>query len=414
MRKLSLTTQMIVASALGLLAGSVFGPFMENIKFLGEIFLRLMQMSVVFLVMGAIIEAVGALEPRDLGKIGGKAIALFTFTSTLGAIVGLIAVNIIQPGIGVEGVAVSEYKGVLFQGGINELIVNFFPKNIFESMARGDMIQVIIFSAFLGLAISFLGKNESGSKIYGMFHQLNVVIIELIKIVMKFAPIGVFALLAGITGTIGLQVIIPLIKFLITMFIATVVVLVILITIVSIYGKINPIRFIKKLNRTIIVSVTTNSSAIALPVQMEDCENRIGISKRVSRLVNPLAMSLNSNGLALSISIACVTIAQFFGIELTLQEQIVVVVVSTLSTLGNLLVPGGALVAIAIALQMTGLPLEGVAILAGVDWFAGLARTLLNVVGDVLVTFFIAVNEKEFDRSIFDADDVAIAAPKNV
>jgi Na+/H+-dicarboxylate symporter len=137
---------------------------------------------------------------------------------------------------------------------------------------------------------------------------------------------------------------------------------------------------------------------------MTESEQRIGISKRISRLVNPLAMTLNSNGLAITISIACVTVAQFFGIELSLPQQVVIVFVSIITTLGNLLVPGGALVAMAIAFQMAGLPLEGIAILAGVDWFAGMARTLLNVVGDVLVSTFIAINEHEFDRAIFDSD----------
>jgi proton glutamate symport protein len=404
LKKLSLTTQMIIASVLGLAAGAVFGPAMGNIKFLGDIFLRLMQMSVVLLVMGAIIEAVGALEPRDLGKIGGKAIAMFMLTSALGATIGLIFVNLIKPGVGVQGVTASAYKGSLFEGKILDMIVNFFPKNIFEAMSKGEMLQVIIFAAFFGMALSFLGKNESAKKVYEFIQHVNVVVMEIIKIVMKFAPIGVFALLGGITGVVGLKVVIPLAKFLVTMLIGSLAALGILVLLVSLYARINPVRLIKKLNRTIIVALTTTSSAISLPVQMEDCEQRVGISKRVSRLVNPLAMSLNSNGLALSIAVACITIAQFFGINLTLSQQIAVVVVSTLATLGNLLVPGGALVAIAVALQMTGLPLEGIAVLAGVDWFAGIARTLLNVVGDVLVTLFIAVNEKEFDRSIFDSD----------
>jgi Na+/H+-dicarboxylate symporter len=395
---------MIIASILGLIAGAVFGPAMGNLKFLGDIFLRLMQMSVVLLVMGAIIEAVGALEPKDLGKIGGKAIAMFMVTSALGATIGLFFVNLIKPGVGVQGVTASAYKGSLFEGKVLDMIVNFFPKNIFEAMSKGDMLQVIIFAAFFGMALSFLGKNESAKKVYEFIQHLNIVIMEIIKIVMKFAPIGVFALLGGITGVIGLKVVIPLGKFLVTMLIGSLAALAILIIIVSLYGRINPIRLIKKLNRTIVVALTTTSSAISLPVQMSDCEERVGISRRVSRLVNPLAMSLNSNGLALSIAVACITIAQFFGINLTLQQQIAVVVVSTLATLGNLLVPGGALVAIAIALQMTGLPLEGIAILAGVDWFAGITRTLLNVVGDVLVTLFIAINEKEFDRTIFDSD----------
>lgn len=409
-KQMSLTTQMLIASVAGLIAGVVFGPAMGNIKFLGDIFLRLMQMSVVFLVMGAIIEAVGALDPKDLGKLGGKALALFVIATAFAAFVGLVLAVIIQPGVGVEGVAASKYTGNLVQGKALDLIVNFFPRNIFDAMARGDMLQVIIFSAFFGLALSLLGKNESGKKMFEFIRNLNVVIMQVITVVMKFAPVGIFALLGGIVGVAGWKVLIPLAKFLVTLTIGCFAVLALLIMIVSLYGKLNPIRLFKKLNRTIIVSITTTSSAISLPVQMEDSEERIGISKRVSRLVNPLGMSLNSQGLSLTVAIACVTVAQFFGTELNFNQLIIIVVMSTLATFANLAVPGGALVTMAIAFQMTGLPLEGIAILAGVDWFAGIVRTLLNVVDDVLLALLIAINENEFDRSIFDADEIVVSS----
>lgn len=404
MKKIGFGTQMVIASILGLIAGVVFGPAMGNIRFLGDIFLRLIQMSVVFLVMGAIIESVGSLEPRELGKLGGKAIALFLITSGIAAAIGLLLVNLIQPGVGIQGVTPSEYNGNLFEGNPLDMIVNFFPRNIFEAMAQGNILQVIVFAALFGMALSTLSHTEAGKRVYSLVQDVNHVIMQVITIVMKFAPVGVFALLSGIVGSIGIQVIVPLAKFLLTMTLGSLAALAFLLAVVGVYGKINPFRLLKKLSRTIIVALTTTSSAISLPVQMDDAENRIGISKRVSRLVNPLAMSLNSNGLAITISIACITVAQFFGIQLTLQQQIVIVAVSIITTLGNLLVPGGALVAMAIAFQMTGLPLEGIAILAGVDWFAGMARTLLNVVGDVLVSTFVAISENEFDRSIFDAD----------
>jgi proton glutamate symport protein len=397
--------QMIVATIAGLAAGTVFGPSMGNIKFLGDIFLRLIQMSVVFLVMGAIIESVGSCNPKDLGKIGGKALFLFLITSVLGAAVGLFFVNLIQPGAGIVGVSAAAYKGALFQGDTIQQFVNFFPRNVFEAMAQGNVIQCIVFAALFGLSLSLTSHTEGSKNIYKLVQYINQIIFQLINIVIKFAPIGIFALLGGITGVVGLKVLIPLGKFLVALTLAVLASLGVLITVVSLYGKLNPIRLLKKCQRTIIVSMTTTSSAISLPVQMEDCEERIGISKRVSRLVNPLAMSLNSNGLACTLAIACVTVAQFFGIDLTLKQQIMIVFVSTVVTLGNLLVPGGALVALAVSFQMTGLPLEGVAILAGVDWFAGIIRTLLNVVGDIMVTLMVALNENEFNREIWDADE---------
>ena len=406
---LSLTNQMLIASILGLIAGVVFGKGMGNIKFIGDIFLRLMQMSVVFLVMGAIIEAVGALNPKDLGKLGGKAITLFVVTTALAAAVGLFLALAIQPGVGVTGVNPGEYKGALAEGKITDMIAGFFPRNIFEAMSTGNILQVIIFSVFVGLALSFLGKNESGAKVFEMVRHLNVVIMQVVKIVMRFAPFGIFALLGGIVGVAGLQVLIPLGKFLIALTVGCLAFMALLVVLVSAYAKVSPFRLLAKLERTIIVSVTTTSSAVSLPVQMADSEERLGISKRVSRLVNPLGMSLNSDGLGITVAIACVTVAQFFGVELSVQQQIMIVLISTLATFANLAVPGGALVTLAIAFQMAGLPLEGIAILAGVDWFAGIIRTLLNVTDDVLMALVVAVSEKEFDRNVFNSNDVAVS-----
>lgn len=402
MKKLTFSNTMIIATVLGFFAGLIFKDFMANFKFLGDIFLRLMQMSVVLLIMGAIIESVGALKPKDLGTLGLKTISMFVITTIVAATVGILVVNLIQPGEGVIGVLPQEYTGNLFEGNVIDLMVDFVPRNIMASMSSGNIIQVIVFAIFFGLAISFLQENEDVWKIYQFIQSFNVVIMQIIKIVMKFAPIGVFALLANITGTIGFAVVVPLFKFLLSMFLGSFLVIVLFLALISIYAKINPFSFLRKIKNSIIVSATTTSSAISLPIQMEDCEERLGISRRVSRLVNPLAMTLNSDGLALTISIACIMIAQFYGIDLSLSQQIVIVAVSTLTTMGNLLVPGGALVAIAIAFQMVGLPLEGVALLAGVDWFAGIARTLLNVIDDILVAFYVAVSEKEFDRDIFD------------
>ena len=174
---------------------------------------------------------------------------------------------------------------------------------------------------------------------------------------------------------------------------------------VSAYGKLNPVRLLMKLKNTIIVAVTTTSSAVSLPIQMEDSELRIGVSRRVSRLVNPLGMNLNSHGLAITVAIACITVAQFFNIELTLASYIQIGIMSTFATFANLAVPGGALVTMAIGFQMAGIPLEGIAIIAGVDWFAGIIRTLLNVVDDVLIAVAVAISEKELDMDIFNSDE---------
>lgn len=409
-KKIKLSTKMIVASVLGIVCGLIFGKTMGNFKFLGDIFLRLMQMSVVFLVMGAITEAIGSLDIKDIGKLGGKTIGLFAVSTLFASFVGVLLSIIIRPGVGVTGVEAAAYEGALPEGNPLDLLVNFFPKNIVEAMSTGAILQVIVFSIFLGLALSMMKKDKHGEAILGIIKSFNVVIMQIIKIVMNYAPIGIFALVASITGTSGINMLAALGKFLIALTLGCIAVLALLILITSAYGKLNPIRLFKKLNNTIVVAVTTTSSAVSLPVQMEDAEQRIGVSRRVSRLVNPLGMNLNSHGLAITVAVACVTVAQFFNIEMTISNYILFGVMSTLATFANLAVPGGALVTMAIGFQMAGLPLEGVAIIAGVDWFAGIIRTLLNVVDDVLISVIVAISEKELDMDIFNSDEPVIVA----
>ncbi|ETA81262.1 dicarboxylate/amino acid:cation symporter [Youngiibacter fragilis] len=403
--KIKLSTWMIIASALGIICGLLFGKSMGNIKFLGDIFLRLMQMSVVFLVMGAITEAIGSLDMHDIGKLGGKTIALFVASTLFASFVGVILSLIIKPGVGVTGVEGAAFTGTLPEGNPLNLLVNFFPKNIVESMSTGSILQIIVFSIFLGLALSMLKGNSSAQAVFGFIKDFNVIIMQIVKIVMNFAPIGIFALVAALTGTSGVNMLMALGKFLIALTVGCIAVLLLMVGIVSAYGRLNPYRLLKKLNNTIIVAITTTSSAVSLPVQMEDSELRIGVSRRVSRLVNPLGMNLNSHGLAITVAVACITVAQFFGIEMNFTNYIMIGVMSTLATFANLAVPGGALVTMAIGFSMTGLPLEGVAIMAGVDWFAGIIRTLLNVVDDVLIAVIVAISENELDRDIFNSDE---------
>ncbi len=398
-KKFGLTSQIIVATVLGIIFGLIFGEKMENISFLGDIFLRLIQMPVVILIMTSIIESVGGIEPKDLGKIGAKAIVLFFITTTLSAIVGILLVNIIKPGVGISHNMELSYSGTYESYNFKELLVNFFPKNIFQAMSEGNIIQCVIFSILTGLSISTLGDNPSAKRIYTGIISLNRVTLQVIKFIISFAPIGIFALLAKLTGTVGFSILLPLLKYLLAIAIGSFTVLTLFIIFVSVYGGINPIKILKGMKNSIIISVTTTSSAVSLPVQMDDSENNLGVDPKISKLVNSLAMSLNSDGLALTLSISCLMIAQFFGIELSLQNQLLIVFVSVVSTIGNLLVPGGALVALAIALNMTNLPIEGVALLAGVDWFAGIFRTLLNVVDDILCTMTIAISEKKLDKS---------------
>ena len=404
--KISFTTLIILGTLLGAITGLIIGPKIDSIKFIGDIFLRLIQMSIVILIMGAVIEAVGSLNPKDLGKLGGKIFLLFIISTALAAALGILLGNIIQPGAGISFPNIEPQALPDSNKSILGMVMDFVPKNIVESMANAQMIHVIIFSLIFGLAISITRETDTSNGMLKVIKDFNVVILTVVKLVMKIAPLGVFALMAWVTGTIGIKVMLPLVKFLGSMAIGTIILLTGYTIITSIKAKVSPLKLLMKLSKTSIMALTTTSSAITLPTKMEDQENKIGISKRISRLVGPLGMSLNSNGQSLYLALACITIGQVFNLNLTLSNQIQIVVMSTLACLGTVAVPGGGIVALALVLNIMDLPPSGVAagiaLLSGIDWFSGMFRTLLNVLGDVYIALMVAVDEKEFDRNIFD------------
>ncbi|MGN0950214.1 MAG: dicarboxylate/amino acid:cation symporter [Mitsuokella sp.] len=411
MRKhVSLTTSIFIMMILGMAAGYVASDLMVQLKFVGDIFLRLIQMSIVLLVMGSVVEAIASLDLHSLGRLGTKAFFGFSITTVAAATIGLILANILTPGAGISygQDLTTNVKGS--DATLASIITNFFPKNIVQSIADGNTIQVIVFALFLGVAINIVMERTQSKELLHLVRVGNECLLTIVRLVMKLAPVGIFSLLGWAIGKYGFAVILPLFKFLGAMAIGAAAILTAGITMASLYARVSPFALAHKVLNMGIVAFTTTSSAVTLPVKMADSENKIGISRRVSRLINPLGMTLNSDGLALYLALACITVAQFFGIELSIGQQVTIVVMATLATLGTVVVPGGGLVALAIVLPAVGLPIEGVALLAGIDWFSGMFRTVLNVIDDVMVALIIAVSEGEFHREIFDHEVVPAAS----
>ena len=400
--KMNSTLAIFLAMVLGMIAGALLPEFMIKCKFIGDIFLRLIQMGVVVLVMGSVIEAVGSLKSKEIGKLGAKAFVGFAITTLSAATLGIVASNIVKPGAGITYTGELSASVTGTEQTLTEIVTDFFPSNILASLSAGNTIQVIVFAILAGLAISILSEQTGDNKYLMAVKGINEVLLTIIKIVMKLAPLGIFSLLGWAIGNYGFAVIFPLVKFLATFGVSAAILLIVFLLVAATVVKVNPLKLAGKLLNMGVVAFTTTSSAVTLPTKMADAENKVGISRRVSRLINPLGMSLNSDGLAMYLAIACITIAQFFGIDLTIQEQFTIVIMSTLATLGTVVVPGGGLVALAIVLPTAGLPLEGVALLAGIDWFSGMFRTTLNVIDDVLVALVVAETEGEFHREIFD------------
>ena len=407
---LSLTGQILIATFGGILFGGIVGPWSSNLKIFGDIFLRIIQMSVIMLVMSAVIVAVGRGSVGDAGKMGFhtfKWIIFFTLTS---AFMGAVLACYIQPGTGVahmteigEKVAAS---GTLQDTSLQDTILAFFTTNIFSAMANSAMVPCIIFSLFFGVAMSQHIRDTGKTIILDWITSVNEIIVNIIKNVMKISPIGIFCLLADVTGSKGFTVVIPMAKFLGILIIGYILQLLIYGIITVVICKVNIFKMPKKFMKMSIIALTTTSSAITLPTKMEDSVTKFGVSRKVSDFTGPITMSMNSSGWALCNVTAIFFIAQFSGIHLTTYQMIMAVVLSCLMCMGSVVVPGGAIIVYTFLATSMGLPLDSIAVLIGIDWFSGMFRTLNNVDIDVLVAMLVANRIGEFDRDVYNGTKV--------
>ncbi|WP_217995639.1 dicarboxylate/amino acid:cation symporter [Amphibacillus sediminis] len=402
-KSVNLTTQIIIATILGVLFGLLFQEQMTSFDLIGSIFLRLIQMSIVILVMGQIIEAVGQLNPKQLGKLGVKTFIVFIGTSILAALFGVLMGLIFKPGSGVDSTLIVD--GTIPEASTStfkDTLLGFFPNNIIQSMAEGSIIQVIVFAVLFGLAISYVRLEDPANQILQVTVNFNAIVIKLISIIMKVAPIGIFFILASTVADLGVTILLPLLKYLLIYALGTFIFLVGWLIVSSIYCRISMVKLIKKMSPMSIMAVTTTSSAITLPVTLRDSIEKLGISERIAKLVVPLGMTLNSNGAAMHMAITIITISQIFGYAYSFSEYIYIAVLATLASLANAVVPGAGLVSLSIVVPQMGLPAESILLFAGVEWFVGMLRTVLNVDSDALSALMIAKSENELDNQKYN------------
>lgn len=395
-KKISTTTWIMIGVLVGLIWGLVVpsNPIVNDVlKTIGQLFLRLIQMSIILLVMGQIIQAIGGLKMKELGKIGYKTLLVFFSSSLLAAAFAALIGFLLKPGSGIDiaaiqaGTAVEATKITIF-----DTILNFFPSNVIKAMSDGNIMQVIIFALFFGIAISFLNK-DNNLKLYDLIKEFNAVILRVVTMVMRVAPFGVFALIASSIGSYGIQVVIPLAKYLGIFALIDLLFMTIYILVVWMVTGVTPAETVRGLGRMSMLAVATGSSAITMPTAMQDVENKLGVSKKVSRIMMPLGVTLNSNGAAIHMVITLITISQMYGMAFTPANVFYMIVLCTLASVANAVVPGAGIVSLTIVVPQMGLPLESIALFAGVEIFVGMLRTIVNVDGDALSAMLVAKSE---------------------
>ena len=400
---ISLTTQILIATAGGIVFGALVGEWASNLKFIGDIFIRLIQMSVVLLVMSAVASAVGGGDGQDVGKMGFHTFKWIIIFTVISAGLGVALSMLLQPGVGVEIASAADVANSSVEtGSIQDTILGFVPTNIINSMAEGSMVPCIVFSLFFGIAMGAYAKESGNRNIIEWVQGINGVITNIIKIVMNVAPIGIFCLLANVAGTTGFKVIIPMLKFLLVLLIGDAIQFLLFGPFTAAVTKVNLFKMPKKFAKMSMMAVTTTSGAICLPTKMEDEVTKFGISRKVADFTGPITMSMNSCGAAQCYVAAIFFMAQSTGIQMTPYQMGMAILLSCLMCLGTISVPGGSVIVYTFLATSLGLPLESIAVLIGIDWFAGMFRTLMNVDVDVMIGLLVASKLGELDRDVYN------------
>ena len=399
----SLTTQILIATVGGILFGTIIGPWAANLKFIGDIFIRLIQMSVVLLVMSAVAAAVGSGDGQDVGKMGFHTFKWIIAFTVISAGFGVALSMLFKPGVGIEIASAEDVANAAVESAsLQETLLGFVPTNIIGSMAESAMVPCIVFSLFFGVAMGAYTKQSGNRNMVELVTGLNTIITNIIKTVMHIAPIGIFCLLANVAGSTGLKVIIPMMKFLGVLLIGDAIQFMLFGPFTAAMCKVNPAKMPKKFAKMSIMAVTTTSGAICLPTKMEDAVTKFGISRKVADFTGPITMSMNSCGAAQCYVAAIFFMAQSTGIEMTVYQMGMAILLSCLMCMGTISVPGGSVIVYTFLASSLGLPLESIAVLIGIDWFAGMFRTLMNVDVDVMVGMLVASKLGELDRDVYN------------
>lgn len=398
-QSLSLAWQMMIGLVLGIIVGAmVDSSFAQSyLQPLGQLFIRLIRMVVVPLVTATIIAgAAGISDTAKLGRVAIKVLLVYAITTAIAVAIGLLFANFIQPGIGLNLSTEGLQMKAVTSPKLVDTLLDIVPINPMEALSKGSMLQIIFFAVIFGFALSGLG--ERGKPVLNFFTIVGDVMIRMTSIVMLYAPIGVFGLISYTVAQHGIAVLLPLFKLLLTSFFATAfLVIVILAPMVAILAKTGPKKFFKGIFEPWLIAFTTCSSAAALPANLV-AARKLGASKAVSFFSIPLGNTINMNGTAVYMGVCAVFAAEVYGINLTIADQATVVLMGVLAAVGTAGVPGAGLIMTTIVFTQVGIPLEAVALIAGIDRFLDMIRTSINVVGDVASALVVTNLEGDLNK----------------
>ncbi|MCQ2417814.1 MAG: dicarboxylate/amino acid:cation symporter [Oscillospiraceae bacterium] len=415
-KKLGLTTKIFIALVAGLIVGIIFNVaipagyvrdtiFVNGIfHVIGTGFIRLMKMLVVPLVFSSLICGASSIgDTKSLGKVGGKTIIFYLVTTALAVTVAITVATIIRPGIGLDMSSIEKSDVTTAEStSVVDTLLNIIPENPIASLANGTMLQVILFALIIGILLAKMG--ERAELLSNFFNQCNNLMMEMTNLVMSFAPVGVFCMLAKTFSNLGFDAFLPLIKYMASVVTGLgVQLLVVYMLLLFVFTRLNPFKFLKKFFPVMAFAFSTSTSNATIPMNIDTLEEKMGVSRKISSFTIPLGATINMDGTSIMQGVAVVFAAQAYGMELGIKGYLTVIATATLASVGTAGIPSVGLVTLSMVFAAVGLPVEAIALIMGIDRILDMMRTAVNITGDAVCTAIVAHQNKDLDREVFNA-----------
>ena len=418
LKSISLSNWILIGMILGFIVGVFLNFFVtdtfikniiliDNVFYLGgTLFIKLMKMLVVPLVFCSIVVGAASISDiRKIGTIGGRTILIYLITTALAVTIALALGALIQPGAGLNMVASSDVANVTLNQTMTDTILNMVPDNPFSSLASGDMLPVIIFGLLIGIILAKL--REEVKIVTDFFEQANHIMMELTSLIMKFAPIGVFCLMAKTFAGLGFEGLIPLGKYIICVLIGLAIqAFIVYPSMLVIFTRLNPIRFFKKFVSVMFFAFSSSTSNATIPINMEKV-SEMGVSSEISSFTIPLGATINMDGTAIMQGCAVMFAAQAYGMDLGMTGLITVIFTAVMASIGTAGVPSVGLVTLTMVFNSVGLPVEAIGMIFGIDHILDMFRTAVNVTGDAICTLIVSFQNKALDVDVFNGKKAA-------
>ena len=370
---------------------------------IGQIFIASLRLVIVPLVFFSLVCGVVSISSSSrLGSISLKTLSLYLLTTAIAISIALALALLFDPGIGIDLALPTTFESSSAPS-LKDVLINIFPTNPIAAMAEGNMLQIIVFSILFGIALKSLGA--AGDPLKKSFELINEVILSLVRMLIELAPYGIFALLFSLFAVQGFGMIGDLAKyFFLLVFVLIFHAFVTYGSLIYVLGKLNPFKFFMKVRSLAVFAFSTSSSSATMPVTLDTVKNKLGVKPTIGSFTVPLGATINMDGTAIMQGIATVFISQAYNIDLNMIDYLMVILTATLASIGTAGVPGVGLIMLAMVLEQVGLPVEGIALIIGVDRLLDMTRTAVNVCGDAMVSCVVAISEDEFDSEIFASE----------